>query len=302
MSVKRILVTGAGGFLGSHLSRALATTFPKARVFGIGRKPRPGQPDFFPVDLADRRSLGPIIRDVRPDTVFHLAGVIPSAEWEELFRDNVKTTVNLLDAIRDSGGDPRVVVPGSAAEVGRFDPSALPLTEDQVPFPMTPYGVSKVCQTAIARYYAVRGLQVVVGRIFNVIGKGMPETSSIGSFAAQLRRIRAGEVEPRIAVGNLDAKRDFVDVADVCTALALLAEKGRIGEIYNVCSGKSVSMADVLGGMIRRSGAEAEIIVDPEKVKPADIPDSWGSTDKTAREIGWRSRIPLDQSLRRVLP
>jgi len=301
MNPMRILVTGASGFLGKHLVQTLGESFPSAVLFGIDKRSDSGPCECYPVDLADPVGVRPVVREIRPDWVFHLAGNVPSGDWRELFRSNVETTIHLMESLLDCDKAPKVVVPASAAELGRFEPADLPLGEDRAPFPVTPYGVSKACQTAVARYHSVRGLEVVIGRVFNVVGEGIPESLSIGSFAAQLRRVRKGDAPPRILVGNLEAKRDFIDVRDVASALIHLARRGRNGEIYNICSGRSHSIRDVLATMIRCSGLSVDIVSDPGRVKPSDIPDSYGDNGKIFRDTGWRPAIPLEETLRRIV-
>ncbi|MBI5885832.1 MAG: GDP-mannose 4,6-dehydratase [Deltaproteobacteria bacterium] len=249
------------------------------------------------VDLLDKAELIGILKQTRPDYIFHLAGVIFTRDWGEHYRGNVETTVNLLGAVKETGLKTRVVVPGSAAEYGRTQASDLPLVETRLPNPVTPYGVAKVWQTAVVRYYAACGVDAVCGRIFNVIGAGVPQGLSIGAFAEQIRKIKRREALPEIAVGNLSSRRDFIDVVDACRALAALAQSGRTAEVYNVCSGASVSMREVLDMMIKSAGVDVKLTTDPARLKDADIDDSFGSNAKIRNETGWSPVVSLKESV-----
>ncbi len=253
------------------------------------------------LDLVRREEVFPAMAEVRPDYVFHLAGAVHTKDWEVLYRGNVEATINLLDALAYAGGDARVVIAGSAAEYGLVAPHDLPLTEDRSPNPVSAYGTSKAWQTVVARYYANQGMNVVVGRVFNVVGKGMSEALSVATFASQIRRVKDGQAPARLLVGNLDSKRDFVDVTDVCHALIGLAQKGRKGEIYNICSGSSVSIKQMLALMIKEVGIAVDVVTDPVKVKSKDIPDIYGSNAKIGSEIGWSAKVALEESLSKLL-
>jgi GDP-4-dehydro-6-deoxy-D-mannose reductase len=150
-------------------------------------------------------------------------------------------------------------------------------------------------------YYASRGIDVAVARIFNVLGRGVPETLSIGAFVAQLRRIRRQESAPEIRVGNLAPRRDFVDVRDACSALMAVALHGAAGQIYNVCSGESVSMDRILRELIARAAIDVRIIPDRARFKAADIADIYGANSKIRDATGWTPAFGLDASLSAII-
>ncbi|MBI5563107.1 MAG: GDP-mannose 4,6-dehydratase [Deltaproteobacteria bacterium] len=300
MNGKTIVITGAAGFIGTRLGPHIAATHPGARLFSLDIRPPEGAAHPLSIDLLQREAVCAAFKEIRPDVVFHLAGVIFSKDWEGHYRGNVEATINVLEAVKEAGLDARVVVPGSAAEYGRVSPCDLPLTETQAPNPVSPYGVSKVWQTAVARYYAAQGVDVIIGRIFNVMGKGAHPGLSIGAFAEQLRRIKAGELPPALSVGNLKPRRDFIDVTDACSALAGLADKGRSGETYNICSGTSVSMREILEMMIETAGLKVSVTVDPERVKDADIDDIYGANAKMREETGWTPSVSLKESVEAI--
>lgn len=290
-----ILITGAEGYIGHNLCALLKETAPESRVVGVDR--RGASAGTLCIDLLEKKAVTDLISELRPDHIFHLAGVIYSRDWEAHYKGNVETTINIFEAVKGCGLRSRVVVPGSAAEYGRISTDDLPITEMQTPDPVSPYGVAKVWQTTVTRYYAASGIDAITGRIFNVIGKGMPEGLSIGAFAGQLKKIKDGGLPPKLMVGNLRPRRDFIDVTDVCRGLVALAERGRRGEAYNICSGRSVSIEEVLTRMIKTSKLDIEVISDPARLKDADIEDIFGTHEKLSGETGWMPVVPLDSSI-----
>lgn len=297
MKDKVVLVTGISGFIGSRLAVLLGETFPGVRIRGTSRTGTRGDSRVRVVDLLERDEIVALIEELRPDYIFHLAGVTHTQDIAELYRGNVRTTVNLLEAIRAFNHPCRVIVPGSAAEYGQVRLDDLPIREDKAPKPISAYGLAKVWQTTAAAFYASQGADIVIGRLFNIIGKGMSENFSVGAFAAQLKTIQRREAKSQIKVGNLAPKRDFLDIDDVSRALIALAEKGKPGEIYNVCSGVSISMAEVLKKLIDQIKVEVEVVVDPGKVRTVEIENSYGSHDKIKIATGWRPAISLDVSV-----
>lgn len=300
----RALVTGASGFIGTHLLAAL-------RVGGWdvtpGGGPRDGE-GFVPLDLADAQSLRAGLDIAKPDVVFHFAGqpAVPESvarPWET-YDVNALGTARLLQAIREYAlaGDkaPRVVFASSADVYGHRTREELPLRETLAPNPINPYAASKAAAEAILLGEAhAYGLDVVIARTFNNIGPGQSEQFVVASFAAQLARAANGG--PRIMeVGNLDASRDFLDVRDGVSAYIALARDGIAGEIYNVCSGSAVAIKDVLRELIGISHAAVEIRQDPARMRPSDVPISYGSNEKLRAATTWTPRISLPQTLRDI--
>jgi GDP-4-dehydro-6-deoxy-D-mannose reductase len=234
--------------------------------------------------------------------LFHLAGLINSSNLDDLYASNVASTQYLLEAILTHAPACRVVVPGSAAEYGRVPQEELPISEKRIPTPLVPYGLAKVWQTTTTSYFASRGVIAVVGRLFNLVGTGTPTRLSVGAFAEQLRRIRDGEEEPLLVVGDLTPRRDFIDVADAAAALIALAATPEAAGIYNVCSGHSVSMAEVLEILVDESGLDVKVAVDDARLRHrAEIPDSVGDPARLHAATGWRPLIPLRESLAGML-
>lgn len=292
------LITGANGWLGGHVLDALGRSLGDGdRVVVLGRT-RPHALSgalFVSADLLDAEGLGRAVRDVSPDYVVHAAGKTPPTPDEAMYEANFWGTDRLLSALRSAGKPARVVVAGSAAEVGPVAAADLPITEDQRCRPATAYGRSKMMATASA--LAGRGpLEVTVGRVFNLIGPGMPGSLAFGRFAEQLATPSADPVP--ILAGRLDARRDFVDVRDAARALIALATRGTAGRVYNIASGESRTIREGLDRLIALSGRPARVVADPGAIRPGEVDDSRASVARIAAEAGWRPTIGFEQSLR----
>lgn len=298
MNGSKILVTGAGGFLGSRFDAWLRNCYPEAIVTRTFRKP-PRTHSLAAgdaiLDLNDASSLRALLEKVQPDLVFHFAGRISGDACDELYRSNVGTTLVLFDVLKNLGLKSRVIIPSSAAEYGNQPLERQPLSEETNPKPVNLYGLVKTWQTTAALYHARSGANVVIARIFNVLGAAIPESMAVGSFAAQLKA--AAEVR----VGNLEPRRDYLDLQDVFSALEALAARGRAGEIYNVCSGRAVSMRQLLDLMSEALGVDAKIVPDERRMRRDEIHLSLGSPEKTARDTGWRAKITVEEAVRNTL-
>lgn len=295
MALKRVLVTGASGFIGGAMMRFLREHRPDWETVAVDRV---GADDVAELDLADESAVVSVVSDVRPSLTFHLAGTAAGSTWSELYEGNVQITANVLESLVAAAPGSHVVVPGSAAEYG-YD-GALPAHERLVPRPVTPYGTAKAWQSTLACFYATRELHVTVGRIFNICGPGLPRISVLGSVAEQLRGIAAGSQPGRVMLGWTGAKRDFLDIDDVCRAMLSLGERGENGGVYNVCSGAATKVSDAVQLLVRASGLDVEVVSNSAEPSPIDIPVSYGDNSKL-RAVGWRPLISFEQSLRRTL-
>jgi GDP-4-dehydro-6-deoxy-D-mannose reductase len=301
----RILVTGANGFVGRHLCALLA-----ARGHTVVPAGGPSQGgDVLPLDLQDALNVAGVVDVARPDAVAHLAAqaFVPAAIADPWYTHDVNAggTLRLLEAIRaarDAGaGDPRVLVVGSADVYGSQPPAAYPLAETTAMRPTNPYAASKVAAEAYTIAAAVTyKLDAVVARAFNHVGPGQDQRFAVASFALQLARIAAGG-NPLLLVGNLDAERDFLDVRDVVAAYALLLEGGGArGEVYNVASGRAVTIKDVLRQLVTIARVGVEIRDDAARLRPADVPRLIGDAAKLRAATGWAPHVPLPMALRDV--
>lgn len=307
----RVLITGIAGFVGSHLVDFLQRIDPAPEVFGLV-KPRGTLPDLPPSvtliegDLEESASVESAVESVMPDRIVHLAAQSsPQLSWADpagTYRTNVLGLLNVLEAVRKRGIAPRTLVVGSAEEYGLADPRDLPLREDAPLRPQSPYASSKVAQGFLALQYTLAyRLPIVRTRTFHHTGSRRGEAFAESSFARQLAEIEAGIRPPVVSVGNLDSVRDFTDVRDVLRAYWLLLERGEPGEVYNVCSGRGTRIGDLLDLLIRISGLDIEVRVDPQKVRRAEIPEIVGDPSKIKSAVGWQADVPLDRTLRYLL-
>jgi GDP-4-dehydro-6-deoxy-D-mannose reductase len=291
----RALVTGALGFVGGHLVAHLAEA---------GDTIVPFEHDGAAVDVVDAVAVGDAVTAARPDVVYHLAASTHiGASWDApaaVFRVNAEGTLNVLRACTRAGVD-RVLVVGSADEYGAVAPDELPISEDAPLRPRTPYGASKVA----AEYLALQahlgdGLGTIRVRAFNHTGPGQAPTYLVPGLAG---RIVAAERDGArtIAVGSLDAVRDFTDVRDVVRAYRLLVERGGVGEVYNVGSGRGWSVREVADALLGASGADLDLEVDPALVRPVEVPALVADATKLRAATGWAPARPFEETLAEVL-
>ena len=299
----RVLVTGARGFVGRHLTASL-----RARGHDVVAADRTGGEHVLAVDVTDELAVCAAFELARPDAVAHLAAesFVPAslADPGAAFDVNARGTLHVLDAARALAADGprgRVLVVSSADVYGAQPRDAYPLRESVAPQPRNPYAASKVAAEAFGVAYARSyGVDAVVTRAFNHIGPGQDERFAVAAYAAQIARVAAG-LDRVVLVGNLDASRDVLDVRDVCDAYVLLLEGGgEAGEIYNVCSGKATTMRDVLRRLIEIAHVPVQVREDPDRMRPADVPVSVGDASKLREATGWAPRISLMAALRAV--
>jgi GDP-4-dehydro-6-deoxy-D-mannose reductase len=255
----------------------------------------------IPGDLLDPSSVMAAVAEAQPNVIYHLAGqAYPGRSWEapaQTLAVNAGGTANILQAAV-TNGRPRVVVVTSAEIYGRVTADDLPLTERTPPDPRHPYGVSKLAAGHLAALYWERyQLPVVEARPFNHIGPRQALGFVAPDFASQLAAIKLDQHPPEIKVGNLNMKRDFTDVRDVVSAYLLLADSGQPGEAYLICSGKPVSVQEILDTLIELAAVEVEVVYDEGRGRPTDIPCLYGSYARLQRDTGWRPQISLRQSL-----
>lgn len=291
-----VLVTGGSGFLGRHVLAALRDRAESGadRVVALGRRHPGGWPveDFVRIDLDDAPCLNRAVAEIAPDLVIHAAGRTPPAPSSLMYRANTRATAFLLEALAATGRPCRVVLAGSAAELGPVPVDRLPVAEDYPCRPSDSYGLSKWAATRMGMA-APPPLEVVAARIFNPIGPGLPPSQAFGRFAAILAE--SGADPAVLEVGDLDARRDFVDVRDVASALIALAGRGRAGSIYHVGTGSSHSVGEGLEALIRLSGREVRV---ERSTAPGRGPaDSRADTRRISAETGWAPQIGWDRSL-----
>ena len=292
----KVLVTGADGFVGTHLVRALRARGDLVEACG-----GPGRPSAL--EITDAAAVLERIERFLPDAVVHLAGV-SSVAWslqhpEETRRVNVSGTANLLDAVRSASPRTRVLLLGSGEQYGRLERWSRAMETTPLA-PLSPYATSKAEAEILGRKAASDGLAVVLLRPFNHIGRGQAPQFVMPSFARQLVAIAKQETVGIVEVGDLSPVRDFSHVADVVEAYLVLLERGVPGEVYNVCSGEGLSIREALEVLQHLAGTHAEIRVDPARLRPSEIPWLVGDPGKIER-LGWQRRRQVRDALREVL-
>lgn len=294
----RVLITGANGFVGGHLSRALQLAGHEVVALS-----GPGGPEPH-CDLRDGAGVRKILSDTQPTAVVHLAAVSSVAESHQApgrtVELNVGGTVNLLEAVRREAPSARLLLVGSGEMYGASLANG-PAREDDQLIPLSPYAASKVSAEVLGLQYARSySLDVVCARPFTHLGAGQAATFAVPSFARQVAAIKGGRAEPRVAVGNLDVVRDVLNVADVVAAYVLLLSAGQGGTAYNVASGEGRSIRSLLDTLIRSARITAEVWVDPARVRPAEIPFMVGESSRL-RALGWTQTTSVEEALAEVL-
>lgn len=292
----RAAVTGSSGFVGSHL-----VPYLRSRGDDVVTIDRSGTP---PVDVTDAVEVREVLRAARPDAVYHLAALSHVGEsWdapEAVFRVNAVGALNVLRACADAGVE-RVLVAGSADVYGVVGAEDLPLTEEAPIRPVTPYGASKAAADVLAlQAFLGDGLATLRVRAFNHTGPGQSTSMLVPGLAHRIADAERA-AESKVVVGRLDVVRDLSDVRDVVRAYRLLVEHGMPGNAYNVCSGRGVTVRDIADALLSMSDAPLELVVDPELVRPVDVPRLVGDPARLHAATGWEPEIALDETLRDVL-
>ncbi len=303
----RILITGAGGFVGRHLSQHLLDTLPDAEIHGttLHATESPfSKIKYHKVDLQDEPAVRRVIEQLQPAYIYHLAAqASPRRSFEipwATLENNIRAQLNVLLACIYCRLTPRILIVGSAEIYGPLDDT--PLREDTPFRPTNPYAVSKVAQDMLGlQYHISHKLPIVRARPFNHIGPGQSEGFVAVDFAIQIARIEAEQQTPTMRVGNLAAQRDFSDVRDVVRAYHLLMESGTPGEAYNIASGQAHSIQSVLDTLLSHSHKTVDVQPDPERMMPIDIPIIRGDATKLMVATGWKPTFAFEQTLLDVL-
>lgn len=288
-----VLVTGGSGFAGRHLVELLA---------------RPGAdpvhaPSSAELDLCHAAAVRALVAELQPRALYHLAAFSsPSKSWErpdQGLLTNLEMTLNLLEAVRHESPRTTVVLVGSGQVYG--EPDSLPIGEDEPLTPGNPYAVGKVASELLGGQYAdAFGIPVVRLRPFNHAGPGQLEEYVVSSLARQVAAAEAaGLSEMTLRTGNPESRRDFTDVRDVVRAYVLASELD--GGTYNVCSGRSTSVAELVAMVAEHARIPVRHEVDPALLRDHDARDMRGSHDRLTVATGWAPAIPLDDTVRDTL-
>lgn len=293
----RALITGLSGFVGPYLGQLLQKRGQE--VFGFDRHISTDS-RVRQIDILNQSAVAAAIKEICPDFVYHLAGFSSVHEsWknpEMAKKVNVVGTRHLLDAVAHASMSTKVLIVSSAEVYG--PPTKIPIDETHPVNPKNPYAESRVSQEELCRQYDV---SIVIARSFNHTGPGQKPIFAIPSFAHQIAEIERDQQTPVIRVGNIEAKRDFTDVRDVVNAYWHLLDRGRAGEVYNVCSGRAYSLKEILQTMLSLTEQKITYEIDPEKLRQHDTPIIQGSNEKIARTTSWQPQITMTKTLKDIL-
>src|SRR3984885_2216016 len=305
---KTALVTGAEGFIGSHMVKFLSGE--GWNVIGAYRVhanslPKLKNVKFVQCDLANGQRVESIFQEYKPTHVFHLgAQSLPTVSWADpvgTFESNIMGSLHVFEAIRHQKRHPIVVSACSSAEYGNVPPSAIPVSEEQPLRPLHTYGISKVCLDLLAReYFLDYKVPAVNIRLFNTTGPRKTNDAP-SDFVRQLIRIKKGLQKPVIKVGNLKPHRAFLDVKDTVRGFYLASLKGNRGEAYNLCASSTHEIGKLLRTAIRLSGVKVEIRPAAHLMRPSDEKIIFGSTKKFHKDTGWKPTLSIEQTLSSML-
>ena len=308
--MKKVLITGASGFVGNHLIDALLPNDDYA-IAGTYRSQAPSRHEerleFIHADLQNKSEVDALLEKTQPDLIFHLAAQanVPQSIKDPIatFHANIDSQLNLFLALHEKEMlQTRMLLVSSSEVYGFIRPEDVPVNENTPHRPANPYAVSKIAQDYLGfQYHLSYKLPIIRVRPFNHIGPGQAPTFVVSEFAKQIADIEKGTREPIMRVGNLDAKRDFTDVRDMVRLYSILIEKGEPGEVYNAGNGVSHSAQEILDGLLALSEANITVEQDPAKMRPSDVPDITCDRSKVTDATGWKPEISLEQTLKDTL-
>jgi GDP-4-dehydro-6-deoxy-D-mannose reductase len=305
--MQRALVTGCNGFVGRVMTARLRVGGYEVR--GADRSERCDVLDtdaYLSGDLRDPGFVAEAIEVSGLDVIVHLAAQSSVRrsfdEPATTLADGTLPALNMLNHIREAGTKTRVLLVGSADEYGVVPASEMPIAEAHAVNPASPYALAKSIQNQFgAMFGSLYGVDTIMTRSFNHTGPGQREEFVLANFARQVAEIKRGVREPVIEVGNLEIRRDFLDVRDVCDAYVVLLKRGRSGETYNVCSGNSYRIRDLLDQICALAGVKVNVRVDPARMRPTDMPDLRGDASKIHQHTGWRAKLDINETLKAML-
>jgi GDP-4-dehydro-6-deoxy-D-mannose reductase len=316
MPSRRVLITGIAGFAGSHLAElcvgsgdeVAGTVLPKTDTTNVAAIRR--ELDLLPADLLRPEHVDRVLQRTRPQWIIHLAASTSVGESFDdpagTIRNNVDTTLNLLETIRTSSDVrkhlQRILIVASSEIYGRVRPNQIPLTESTPLQPVNPYGASKAAVEMVAMTYRESfGLPIVHVRASNHTGPRQRTGFVVPDFCHAIARLEKASGKRTIKVGNLSARRDFSDVRDIVRGYRLIAEKGKVGSIYHLGSGKARSVKSVLDALLRMADVTISVETDPKKLRPVEVPVLRADISRAQRDVGFLPNIPWSQTLRDTL-
>ena len=298
------LIVGAGGFVGGYLIEELLSQNNEVYATKLKNEVVPYDVKVIDLDITSPVEVESVLKEICPDVIYHLAAQSSvKISWAKpTFTANVNIlgAINLFEGVKNICPNAKVVVIGSAEEYGEVDYNDK-VSETTLPNPKNIYAVTKLTQEQIAKIYvSAYDLHIVMTRSFNHIGARQGEQFVVADFCSQVAKIENNLQEPIIRVGNLSAKRDFTDVIDVVKAYTILATKGIDGEVYNVGSGKAISIKDILDLILSMSKQKIEVVVDQNKFRPIDVPVIEADISKI-KELGFIPTIKIEETIKNTL-
>ena len=311
--MKKVLITGASGFVGGYLAEHLQK-LGDYDIYGtyhseesVKKSPVKDFVTFSHVNFQEKEQVQSLIKKIKPDYLYHLiAQASVGASFKDpvaTFHANIDSAIHLFEALREEKLlDTRTLVVCSSEEYGYVTPEDLPVDENTPLRPANPYSVSKIAQDYLAfQYHLSFKLPLIRVRPYNHIGPRQKLGYVASEFAYQVAKIEKGEQEPIVTVGNLSAKRDFTDVRDMVRAYVMLLEKGAPGEVYNIGAGVSHSAEELLDILIANAQKRIDVKVDPKKLRASDVPEIVADITKMQTLTGWRPEIPFEQTVKDIL-
>ncbi|MBA3723907.1 MAG: GDP-mannose 4,6-dehydratase [Candidatus Levybacteria bacterium] len=312
--MKKVLITGITGFVGQHLAYELLSQ-KEYHVTGTYRSASSldqlgelqDQITLKLLNLDNPDAVSEFFKDEKPDHIYHLAAqASPFLSFKnpsDTITNNIIAQLNVFEALREHAmKSTRVLSVATGEMYGVVKPSDIPIDEDTPLRPISPYSVSKIAQDYMSlQYVLAHDLDIVRMRPFNHIGPGQKEGYVVADFAKQIAEIEKGKREPILSVGNLEAKRDFTDVRDMVKGYVLALEKGEKGEVYNIGSGNSHRINDMLQLLLSYSTKMVELKIDPARFRPIDVPEVVCDYGKFHKRTGWKPEIPFEKTLQEIL-
>ena len=296
----KALITGSSGFIGSHLTAEF-----EANGYEVVRCDLKETKDTVAMDIMNPEMIQSVLEKHQPDVIINMAGQANvGLSWKKpqlTVQLNTVGLINILETVRAVNPQIRVIAVGSSDEYGNLKEIGANVTEDIPVKPITPYAISKQAQELFAQLYVRSyGMDICMIRLFNLGGPGQAKGYIISDFSSGIAEVEAGKKE-FMSVGNLESARDFTHVKDACRAVRLIVEKGHTGEVYNISSGVTHKVQEVLDKLVVMAKIPVEVRQDPARMRPSDTPVVCGNHDKLTAHTGWQPKLGLDQILEDAL-
>lgn len=301
----KALITGVNGFVGNYLSKYLIEKGYTVYGTVIEDNVIMENVHIKKMNLLNKEEVMETIKSINPDYIYHLAGQSAvGLSWKEptlTMNVNINGTINLLDAVRENNLGTKVLIIGSSDEYGIIKPENCPINEQHELNPTSPYAISKKTQEEVSKLYIKSyKMNLILVRAFNHIGPMQSKNFVVSDFASKIAEIEKG-AEPVIRVGNLEAYRDFTDVRDIVRGYVMLMENEKFGEVYNIGSGNAYKIQDILDVLLSLSAAKIKVEIDPDKLRPSDVPIIQCDNSKIKAHVNWETQYDIKDTLKDTL-